>query len=95
MDLVALALWWLLEVFFYLLLARLVVDLLLSVNQGWRPKGLVVVLFELVMTITDPPIKFVRKLIPPLRFGGFQLDIGWTLLVFAVIFLQSLTRAIA
>lgn len=92
MDLVAIILWWLLQVFFYLLIARLFIDLVLSVNRSWRPRGLILVVFELVLSITDPPLKFVRRFIPPLRFGGMQLDFGWSLLVLAIVFAQSFVR---
>jgi YggT family protein len=92
MDLVAFAIWWLLEVFFYMLLGRLVIDLVLSANPAFRPRGLILVLFEVVLTVTDPPLKIMRRIIPTLKFGGFQLDLGWTVLVFAVFFLQSLIR---
>ena len=95
MGLLALILWWVLEVYFYLLIGRLLVDMVTSVNPGFRPKGIVLVLFEIVLTLTDPPLKLIRRLIPPLRMGAIQLDFGWTLLVFAIFFLQSMVRSIA
>lgn len=87
-----LLLWWALQVFFLLLVARLFIDLALSFNRGWRPKGLMLPIVEIVMTVTDPPLKFLRRFIPPIRLGAISFDLAWTLLVFAIFFLQSLLR---
>ena len=95
MGLVAVALWWALQVYFFALVARLFIDLALSVNRSWRPAGLLLPLVEIVMTITDPALKLVRRVIPPIRLGAIQLDLGWTALVFAIFFLQRLVLSIA
>jgi YggT family protein len=58
-----------------------------------RPKGLILIVVEIVMTLTDPPLKFVRRFIKPVRFGALALDFGWTLTLLAVTLLQNmLTR---
>lgn len=65
-------------VFVYVLViwARFVADLVLAVKPQWRPgRGLVIVL-ELVYTLTDPPLKLFRRLIPPIRVGNAALDFG-------------------
>lgn len=95
MGLIAVILWWLLQVYFFALVARLFVDLALSVNRGWRPKGLMLPVIEIVLTVTDPAIKFVRRFIPPIRVGAIQFDLGWTALVFAIFFLQRIVAALA
>lgn len=81
---------WALQIYFYLMIARLIADLVLSVNPSWRPRGLILVVVELIYTLTDPPIKFTRRFIKPVRFGGIVLDFGWTIIVFAIGLLQSL-----
>ena len=81
---------WALQLYFYLLVGRLIADLVLSVNPNWRPRGLLLVLVELIYTLTDPPIKLVRRFIKPVRLGGIALDFGWTIIVFAIGLLQSL-----
>jgi YggT family protein len=91
----AVIIWWALQIFFLAMVGRLIIDLLLSVNRGWRPSGLVLVLVESVMTVTDPPIKAVRKIIKPVRLGAIQLDLGWTVIVFAVFFLQRIVLSFA
>jgi YggT family protein len=95
MGLIALVLYWLLQVYFFALIGRFVVDLVLSMNRGWRPKGIVVVIVESIYTVTDPPLKLVRRIIPPLRLGAIQLDFGWTIVVTAVLFAQGFVRALA
>jgi|DEB19_MinimDraft_2_1074335.scaffolds.fasta_scaffold29881_2 YggT family protein len=95
MGALALVIWWALQIFFLAMVGRLIIDLLLSVNRSWRPSGLVLVLVESVMTVTDPPIKAVRKVIKPVRLGAIQLDLGWTVIVFAVFFLQRIVLSLA
>jgi YggT family protein len=95
MGLIAVVIWWLLQVYFFALVARLFIDLALSMNRGWRPKGVFLPIVEITLTITDPAIKLVRKLIPPIRVGMLQFDLGWTALVFAIFFLQRLVLSVA
>lgn len=90
MSVVILAVLWALQIYFWLLIARFIVDLVLSSNPVWRPKGIILVLVEITMTATDPPLKFVRKFIKPIRFGALALDFGWTLTLLAVTMLQNL-----
>ncbi|OJU39172.1 MAG: hypothetical protein BGN97_01995 [Microbacterium sp. 69-10] len=75
------------------LLARLVLDYIPMFNRGWRPKGVGLVLAEAVFTLTDPPIRFFRRVIPPLRIGTIALDFGWTLTMILVIILLTVARA--
>jgi YggT family protein len=89
-TLLVVALQWALQVYFYLMIARLIADLVLSVNPNWKPRGLLVVIVELIYTLTDPPLKLIRRVIKPVRFGAVALDFGWTIVVFAIGLLQSL-----
>lgn len=89
-----LLLWWALQIFFLLLVARLFIDLAISFNRGWRPKGVLLPVVEIVMTVTDPPLKFLRRFIPPIKLGAISFDLAWTVLVFAIFFLQSLLRQV-
>ena len=58
----ALILW----LFFVLLIARLVIDYIQMFARSWRPTGVLLVAAEVIYTITDPPLKALRRLIPPL-----------------------------
>ena len=64
--------------FIFLLMVRFVVDWIQVFARSWTPKGPVLVALEVVFSITDPPIKFFRRLIPPLRLGGgMALDLSF------------------
>jgi YggT family protein len=72
------------EVAFFLLLARLVFDYVFMFARNWRPSGPIVVLLELIYSVTDPPLKALRRVIPPLRLGSVSLDLGFLVLIIAV-----------
>ena len=65
-----------LNVFLGLMLIRLVVDWVQVFARSWSPKGPVLFVLEIVYTITDPPILFVRRFVPPLRLGAVMLDLS-------------------
>ena len=77
-----------LVVFMLLMWVRLILDFVVSFNRGWRPSGFGLVLAEVVFTITDPPIKLVRRFVPPVRFGGIALDLAWTIVMLVAIVLS-------
>ena len=85
----------LLLVYILLLLARLILEYIPMFNREWRPRGFGLVLAEIVFTVTDPPIKLFRRLIPPLRLGTIGIDFGFPLTMLLCFILLSVTRAIA
>lgn len=78
-----------------LLIGRLVFDWVQVFARDWRPTGALLVLAEIIYTATDPPLRAVRRLIPPLRIGNFALDIGFILVFLAVSLLLRFTYALA
>jgi YggT family protein len=80
--------------FLGLLLIRLVVDWVQVFARSWTPKGPVLVVLEVVYSITDPPIMFVRRFVPPLRIGSIALDTSFLIVLVVVYLLRSLNRAI-
>jgi YggT family protein len=80
-----------LTIFFVMMWARFVLDLARTFARQWRPRGLGLVLAEAVYSITDPPVKAVRRVIPPLRIGGASLDFAWSIVMLACIILISIT----
>jgi len=56
--------------------------------------GLLLPVSEILLTVTDPPLKFLRRFIKPVRFGAISLDFAWTLLVLVVIFLRNLVLSL-
>ena len=82
-------------VFLLLLFARFVVDWVMVLARSWRPSGLVAAGLEVVYTTTDPPLKAVRKVIPPLNLGSIRLDLGFMVLLIAVVVLKNVTGSLA
>lgn len=82
----------LLYLFFIVLLGRLVLDWVQVFARDWRPRGPVLVVAEGIYTVTDPPLKFLRRIIPPLRLGSVRLDLAFLVLVLAVSLLLSVLR---
>ena len=80
--------------YIFVLFARLILDYIPLFNREWRPKGFGLVVAEAVYTITDPPIRFFRRIIPPVRIGGLSLDFGFALTMFVVLILMAVVRAI-
>lgn len=70
--------------FLLLLIGRLVLDYVQMFARSWRPSGIALVLAEVVYTITDPPLRALRKVIPPLRLGSVSLDLSFLVLIVAV-----------
>jgi YggT family protein len=73
-----------LQVYFFILIARLVLDYVQMFARSWRPSGFILVLAEIIYTLTDPPLKALRKVIPPLRLGGVALDLSFLVLILLV-----------
>ncbi len=73
-----------LQLFLFALLARLILDYVRMFARNWRPKGIALLLVELVYSITDKPMRFVGRYIPPLRLGAVSLDLSFIVLFFGV-----------
>ncbi|HEY6748642.1 MAG TPA: YggT family protein [Mycobacteriales bacterium] len=80
-------------VFFILLIARLVFDYVMMFARSWRPSGVAAVGLEVVYSVTDPPLKALRRIIPPLRLGNFSIDLGFMVLLFVVYVLMNVVNA--
>ena len=75
--------------FWLLLIARIVVEFIRSFSRDWHPRGATVVALEAIMTVTDPPVNLLRRVIPQLTIGSVRLDFSlMVLLLLAFIGLQ-------
>jgi YggT family protein len=84
-----------LSLYFLVLFARFALDLVQALSRSWRPKGFLLVVAEIVYTVTDPPLRFFRRLIPPLRIGPIALDFGFTItLLIVIVAMNIVTRFI-
>ncbi len=83
--------YWALQFFLIALLVRVVFDYLRMFSPNWRPKGIVMPIAEIIYTLTDPPLRFVRRFVPPLRLGPIALDLSFIVVFFVV---QILARIV-
>ena len=84
----------LLYLFLLLLFARFVIDWVQVFARSWSPRGVVLVLLEVVYSVTDPPIKFVRRFVPPLRLGTVALDLSFMIVLVICYLLLAVNRAV-
>jgi YggT family protein len=82
-------------VFLILLIFRLIMEYVFLFARSYRPTGPVAVALELTYSVTDPPLKALRKVIPPLRLGQVSLDLGFIVLFIGVSILRSVLNGIA
>jgi YggT family protein len=80
----------LLDLFKYALFIRLIIDYVRIFARNWRPNSFLIAVFEFIYTITDPPMKFVGRFVPPLRLGGVSLDLSFIVLLIAIGLAKSL-----
>lgn len=79
--------------FFVAMIVRLIFDWVQVFSRQWRPRGVVLIAAEGAYSVTDPPLKALRKVIPPLRIGGVALDLAFMLLFFIVVILLRVLPA--
>jgi YggT family protein len=69
-------------IWLYLLVltVRAVLSLVPLFIRDWQPRGVLLVVAEFIYTLTDPPLRWLRRIVPPLRLGGVQLDLAFLVL---------------
>ena len=82
-------------VFYLLVIARLIVETTRSFARSWRPAGTTAVGLEVVYSVTDPPMKLLRRLIPPLRMGGMSFDMSVIVLLIGIWVLRVIVSSLA
>jgi YggT family protein len=90
-SIIYLVLW----LFLALLFIRFIVDWVQVFARSWSPTGPVLVVLEIVYTITDPPILFFRRFIPPLRLGSVALDLSFMIVLVICYLLLIITGNLA
>jgi len=69
------------DFYIYVLVGRLIFDYVRMFSRNWRPTGLVLMIAEVIYTMTDPPIRALRRIIPPVRIGSISIDLSFLVLV--------------
>ena len=81
-------------VFIGMLWVRFIVDWVQVFARSWSPHGVVLVLLEAVYSVTDPPIKALRRVIPPLRIGNFALDLSFVIVMISAYVLRIINAQV-
>jgi len=81
-------------VFILLVIARFVMDTVQSFARDWHPGGPGLVVLEVLYSTTDPPIRAVRRILPPIRLGAMVLDLSPMVVLIICTVLQYLVSAI-
>ena len=71
----------LLYLFILVMFARFVMSWVLAYGRRWQPGQAASATLESVWSVTDPPLKALRRVIPPLRIGNVSLDLAALLLL--------------
>lgn len=94
MATVGIILYALLRLYFYVLIARMIISWIPLLVPSWQPRSLIAAVFEIVYVLTDPPIKAFGKIIPPINFGTISLDVAFIAVLIVVGLAQRLVIAV-
>jgi len=83
-----------LQLFLFALFGRLILDYVRMFAHNWKPSGISLYLVEAIYAITDQPMRFVGRFIPPLRLGAVSLDMSFIVLFFGVQLLMGFVRGL-
>ena len=84
----------LLYLFLLFLIGRLVFDYVRQFARSWRPTGVVLVLAEVTYTVTEPPLKLLRRFIPNVRLGNLAFDLSFTVLFLVVLIMITFVQSV-
>jgi YggT family protein len=90
---VLLPVYWALGIFIALMWIRFVVDWVQVFARSWTPSGFLLVVLEIVYSATDPPIKALRRVIPPLRLGTIAIDLSFIIVMITALLLRAIVRS--
>ena len=76
-----------LTIYLVILVGRMIFGWVQVFARDWRPTGILLVLAEAIFTVTDPPLKFLRRFIPPLRLGMVAMDLSFMVLFIVILIL--------
>ena len=80
---------WVLWVFLLVLFARMILSWVPVLVRDWEPRGPLLVVAEVIYSVTDPPLKAIRKVVPPISLGAVRIDLAFLILMLAVSILMG------
>lgn len=83
-----------LSLYLLVLIGRLIFDFVQIFAREWRPTGFLLILVEGIYSLTDPPLKLIRKVVPPLRLGQISLDLGFLILLIGLQIVIGILRGL-
>ena len=84
-EILATILW----LYWLVFIGRLIFDFVQVFARSWRPSGILLFIAEGMYTVTDPPLRLLRRVIPPLRIGGMQFDLAFLIVLIGLQILIS------
>ena len=93
-SILAAIIYYALLIFVFAMWGRLIFDFVQAFARSWRPRGFILIIVSFIYTVTDKPLRFVRRFIKPISFGAIALDFGWTVVMLAAIFAMYVVRII-
>jgi len=82
-------LYYVLWIYLLILIGRMIFSWVQTFSRTWAPHGILLVIAEGIFTVTDPPLRFLRRYIPPLRLGSVALDLSFMVLFFVVLIMVN------
>jgi YggT family protein len=76
-----------LTIYLVVLVGRMIFSWVQAFAREWHPTGILLVIAEGIFTITDPPLKLLRRFIPTLRLGMVALDLSFMVLFIVILIL--------
>jgi YggT family protein len=82
------------NLYILILIVRLVLEYVAVFARDWRPKGALLMLSEFVFTVTDPPLKLIRRVVPMLRLGTVSLDLSFVVLLIGIQIIRNILASV-
>lgn len=89
MQILKIVLYYVLWFYLLILIGRMIFTWIQTFSRTWSPHGILLVIAEGIFTATDPPLRFLRRYIPPLRLGSVALDLSFMVLFFVVLIMVN------
>jgi YggT family protein len=80
--------------FLMVLFARMILSWVPVLVRDWEPRGAMLVVAEGIYSITDPPLRLLRKVLRPVRIGSMMLDLAFIGLAIGVSILMRINALV-